>query len=142
MIYIEGEIIMAHTHYVAYPAVLEDSENDTGTYTVTFPDVPGAISEGVGIPDALAKGAEALELMLYDEKNLPIASHLSDVQADNPEAIVSYIMVDLIAAAKKVKMPFVRKNTTIPVDLAEQAEEAGINFSATLTEALKEKLRV
>lgn len=38
-------------------------------------------------------------------------------------------MVDLIAAAKKVKMPFVRKNTTIPVDLAEQAEEAGINFS-------------
>ena len=57
MIYIEGEIIMAHTHYVAYPAVLEDSENDTGTYT-----------EGVGIPDALAKGAEALELMLYDEK--------------------------------------------------------------------------
>ena len=59
---------MAQTHYVAYPAVLEDSENDTGTYTVTFPDVPGAISEGVGIPDALAKGAEALELMLYDEK--------------------------------------------------------------------------
>ena len=35
MIYIKGEIIMAHTHYVAYPAVLEDSENDTGTYTVT-----------------------------------------------------------------------------------------------------------
>lgn len=40
-------------------------------HTVTFPDVPGAISEGVGIPDALAKGAEALELMLYDEKTYP-----------------------------------------------------------------------
>ncbi|WP_425445666.1 type II toxin-antitoxin system CcdA family antitoxin [Trichococcus patagoniensis] len=39
-------------------------------------------------------------------------------------------------------MNVVRKNTTIPVDLAEKAEEAGINFSATLTEALKEKLRV
>ena len=50
---------MAHTHYVAYPAILDDRENDPGTYTVTFPDVPGAISEGVGIPDALAKGAEA-----------------------------------------------------------------------------------
>ena len=133
---------MTHTPYVAYPAVLDNIENDPETYTVTFPDVPGAISQGVGIPDALAKGAEALELMLYDEKNLPTASHLSDVQADNPKAIVSYIMVDLVAAAKKVKMPVVRKNTTIPVDLAEQAEEAGINFSATLTEALKEKLRV
>ena len=133
---------MAHTHYVDYTEVLEDSENDTGTYTVTFPDVPGAMSDGVALTDALANGAEALELMLYDEKKLPKASHLSDVQADNPETIVSYIMIDLIAAAKKVKMPVVRKNTTIPVDLAEKAEEAGINFSATLTEALKEKLGV
>lgn len=133
---------MAHTHYVAYPAILDDRENNPGTYTVTFPDVPGAISQGVGIPEALANGAEALELMLYDEKQLPTASGLADVKADNPEAIVSYIMVDLIAAAKKVKLPVVRKNTTIPVDLAEKAEEAGINFSATLTEALKVKLGI
>ncbi|MPN02790.1 hypothetical protein SDC9_150007 [bioreactor metagenome] len=80
--------------------------------------------------------------MLYDTKELPAATKLSDVKTVNPEAIVSYIMVDLIAAAKKVKLPVVRKNTTIPVDLAEKAEEAGINFSATLTEALKVKLGV
>ena len=90
----------------------------------------------------MANGAEALELMLYDAKELPAATKLSDVKTVNPEAIVSYIMVDLIAAAKKVKLPVVRKNTTIPVDLAEKAEEAGINFSATLTEALKVKLGV
>ena len=30
--------------YVAYPAVLDDTENEKGLYTVTFPDVPGAIS--------------------------------------------------------------------------------------------------
>lgn len=133
---------MPQTHPVAYPAILEDSENTPRTYTVTFPDAPGAISQGVGIPEALANGAEALELMPYDAKELPAATNLSDVKADNPEAIVSYIMVDLIAAAKKVKLPVVRKNTTIPVDLAEKAEEAGINFSATLTEALKVKLGV
>lgn len=50
------------TRYVAYPAILDDSENDHGEYTVTFPDVPGAISEGVGIPEALAKGAELEKL--------------------------------------------------------------------------------
>jgi len=133
---------MVHTRYVAYPAILDDRENDPGTYTVTFPDVQGAISQGTGIPEALANGAEALELMLYDAKELPAATNLSDVKSDNPEAIVSYIMVDLIAAAKKVKLPVVRKNTTIPIDLAEKAEEAGINFSATLTEALKVKLGV
>ena len=133
---------MVHTRYVAYPAILDDKGNNPGTYTVTFPDVPGATSQGTGIPEALANGAEALELMLYDAKELPAATKLSDVKTVNPEAIVSYIMVDLIAAAKKVKLPVVRKNTTIPVDLAEKAEEAGINFSATLTEALKVKLGV
>lgn len=133
---------MARNKYVAYPAILDDQENESGVYTVTFPDVPGAISQGNGVPEALAKGAEALELMLYDEEHLPEPSDLSKVKDENPEAIVTFIMVDLIAAAKKVKLPVVRKNTTIPVDLAEKAEEAGINFSATLTEALKDKLGV
>ena len=113
---------MSQTHLVAYPAILDDSEKPPGTYTVTFPDVPGAISQGTGIPEALANGAEALALMLYDAKELPASTNLSDVKSANPEAIVSYILVDLIAAAKKVKLPVVRKNTTIPVDLAEKAE--------------------
>ena len=103
-IFNRGEIILIHTHFVAYPAIIDDRENTTGTYTVTFPDVPGAISQGVGIPEAMANGAESLALMLYDEKNLPTASDLSKVKADNPETIVSYIVVDLIDAAKKVKL--------------------------------------
>lgn len=95
---------MIHTQYIAYPAILDDRVNDSGTYTVTFPDVPGAISQGVGIPEALSNGAEALALMLYDEKNLPTVSDLSKVKADNPQAIVSYITVDLIDITKKVKL--------------------------------------
>ncbi|GMA45868.1 type II toxin-antitoxin system HicB family antitoxin [Tetragenococcus muriaticus] len=133
---------MVKTNFVAYPAVLDDSENQTGEYSVLFPDVPGALSEGVGIPQALSNGAEALELMLYDEEELPEASDLKTVQEEYPQAIVSFVTVDLIAAAKKVKTPVVRKNTTIPEDLAERADSAGINFSETLTEALKEKLEV
>lgn len=131
---------MSKTNYVAYAAVLDDRENTKGVYTVTFPDVPGAISQGNGIAEALAMGAEALELMLYDEKNLPTPSSIESIEKEYPEAIVSFVTADLIAAAKKVKAPVIRKNTTIPVDIAERAEEAGINFSATLTEALKDKL--
>ena len=33
---------------IVYPAVLDNSENSDDVYTVTFPDVPGAISEGKG----------------------------------------------------------------------------------------------
>lgn len=95
---------MFQTHFVAYPAIIDDRENTTGTYTVTFPDVPGAISQGVGIPEALKNGAEALALMLYDEKNLPTISDLSKVKDDNPETIVSYIMVDLISTINKVQL--------------------------------------
>ena len=95
---------MVHSHYVAYRVIIDDRENTPGTYTVTFPDVPGAISQGVGIPKALENGAEALALILYDEKNLPIISDLSKVKSDSPETIVSYIMIDLISATNKVQL--------------------------------------
>ncbi|WP_106448877.1 type II toxin-antitoxin system HicB family antitoxin [Trichococcus alkaliphilus] len=95
---------MVHSQYVAYPAIIDDRENTPGSYTVTFPDVPGAISQGIGIPEVMTNGAEALALMLYDEKILPTVSFLSDVQADNPEAIVSYIVSDLSEANKEVEL--------------------------------------
>ena len=38
---------------IVYPAVLDNSENSDDVYTVTFPDVPGAISEGKGLAQAM-----------------------------------------------------------------------------------------
>ena len=49
---------------MTYPAVLNNSSNPDDVYTVTFPDVPGTVSEGKGIDQALKNGAEALGLML------------------------------------------------------------------------------
>lgn len=126
---------------VAYPAVLDDSENQKGVYTVTFPDVPGAISEGDSVAEAIENGSEALGLMLYDANELPQASKLSTIQKENEEKIVTLISSDLDKIKKTVKKPTVKKNTTIPGDLAQKAEEAGINFSKTLTEALERKLQ-
>lgn len=125
---------------VAYPAVLDDSENEKGMYTVTFPDVPGTISQGKGVAQAMANGSEALGLMLYDTDNLPQVSELKQVQEKYPDALVTLIFSDLNDVKKKVKKPAVKKNTTIPGDLAAKAEKAGINFSKTLTEALEMKL--
>ena len=125
---------------VAYPAILDDSENPKGMYTVTFPDVPGAISQGMGVPEAMANGSEALGLMLYNEEKLPNVSDIKEIQKENQESLVTMIFSDLAEAKKHVKTPMVKKNTTIPGDLAQKAEEAGINFSKTLTEALEQKL--
>lgn len=131
---------MERERYVAYPAVLDDTENEKGLYTVTFPDVPGAISEGKGEAQAIVNGSIALGLVLFDEKDLPKATCLEDVQKENPKNKVVLVAADLKEAAKKATPVLVKKNTTIPADLARKAEEKGINFSKTLVEALQSKL--
>lgn len=129
----------SQTKIVAYPAVFDTSEN-TGGYTIYFPDITGAISESGDIPTGLLNAADALGLSLYDEDKLPVASSLAETKASFPDAFVSLIAVDLVEFAKHVTFPFVKKNTRIPADLAKKAEELDINFSATLTEALTAKI--
>ena len=109
------------TDVIAYPAILDNNENDNGVYTVTFPDVPGAISEGKDVAHALKNGSEALGLMLYDAKEYPKVSDLSKVEKENPDAIVTLIFADLAEIKRTVKKPMVKKNTTIPGDLAQKA---------------------
>lgn len=54
--------------------------------------------------------------------------------------IIVLVSVDLAIIKSKVKKPTVHKNVTVPTDLAEKAQQRGLNFSAILTEALKAKL--
>lgn len=126
---------------IAYPAVLSDHDNQSGVYTVTFPDVPGAISEGHSVGEAIQNGSEALGLALYDQIKLPKPSDMKIVEKANPDAIVTLISSNLEYIARTVKKPTVKKNTTIPRDLAKKAEDAGINFSKILTEAIEKKLQ-
>lgn len=125
---------------VVYPAILDDRYNEDGIYTVTFPDVPQAITQGNGIAEALINGADALGLALYSQKELPKATDISLVVEQNKNAIINYIAVDLNEAKKHIVLPTVKKNTTLPGKLAREAEDAGINFSQTLREALEKKL--
>ncbi|GEP73734.1 toxin-antitoxin system, antitoxin component, HicB family [Lentilactobacillus rapi DSM 19907 = JCM 15042] len=125
---------------VAYPAELIPDKEAPQTYTVIFPDVPGAISQGTGIAEAISNGSEALGLILYDEKELPKPSDPESIQPDEPGTIINWIATDLEEIKRTVREPTVKKNTTIPGDLARMAEQKNINFSALLTDALKAKL--
>lgn len=80
---------------IVYPAVLDNRENSDDVYTVTFPDVPGAISEGNGLAQAMLNGSEALGLMLYDVDEMPEASNIDEVRAEYPKAVVTLIFTDL-----------------------------------------------
>lgn len=130
--------------FVVYPAILDDSENEKGYYTVTFPDVEGAISDGSGEGEAMANGSEILGAFLYDvpKDQLPVPTDIDIIKKNNPNKLVVPIFADLEKARRETKPATIKKNTTIPGDLAYKAEQAGINFSQTLTEALKQKLQI
>lgn len=130
--------------YVIYPAVFS-KETEAGYenyYNVSFPDIPAANTYGVGLKEATYNAWESLGLNLYD-RELPEATALEAVIKEEPTDIVQYVGVDLKEYAQGVvkSVPKVKKNTSIPADLANEAESLGINFSAVLTRALYKEIR-
>ena len=95
---------------IVYPAVLDDTDNgEKGYYTVEFPDVPGALSEGHGLVEALYNAGQTLGLELYDVPNneLPQPTPINEVidfcKEKYPNAHVYPVATDLGAAAGEVK---------------------------------------
>lgn len=124
---------------VIYPAIF-DPEPGSTAINVTFPDIPEAITYGRTEAEAAFSANEVLGLVLANRRDLPKPSPIKDVHLEHKGDYIVMIAVDLEAARKQIKTPTVKKNTTIPADLNDQAKKAGINFSEVLTEALREKL--
>ncbi|MDF7669550.1 type II toxin-antitoxin system HicB family antitoxin [Lactobacillus sp. ESL0703] len=126
-----------------YPAIFDDSENEKNTFTVTFPDIPGVFTEGKGLAKAMAMARECLELALFNEDDVDErypASDINQIKNENPGKLVNYVLADMLEAKRIVKPAWVKKNTRIPGVLAAKGEQAGINFSQLLIEALEDKL--
>jgi predicted RNase H-like HicB family nuclease len=70
------------THYAA---IVE--EEDGKAFGVWFPDLPGCISAGDTLDEAMLNAAEALELwagaMLESGQKIPAARSLTDLKADS-----------------------------------------------------------
>lgn len=121
---------------VHYPAIFKPLGNDI--YFVSFPDVPSAFTEGHGLSDAFEMASDVLATMLYDEKKLPSVSNPKNFELSDDE-FTGIVEANLTEASENFEKT-VRKNVTIPYNLAKQAEEKHINFSQTLTNALKIEL--
>ncbi|OLN29059.1 type II toxin-antitoxin system HicB family antitoxin [Desulfosporosinus metallidurans] len=124
-----------------FPAIFEPRE--TKGYTVTFPDLPGCITEGDSLEETLLMAKEALELHLYgmEEDGDPIPSPAS------PEKIVvsTGAFVTIIEAWMKLIRDemadkAVKKTLTIPKWLNDLAVKNHLNFSHVLQSALKDHL--
>ncbi|MFW5437103.1 type II toxin-antitoxin system HicB family antitoxin [Paenibacillus apiarius] len=128
-----------------YPAVFSPGEPDEGGYTVTFPDLPGCISEGDTIEEALHMAKDALGGHLYlmedDHDNIPQPSKPDSIQLEAGE-FVSLIQVNTDFVRERIRNKAVNKTVTLPKWLNDEAAQEGINFSQTLQDALKEKLGI
>lgn len=127
---------------VIYYAVFNFAEDGIN---VVFPDLDDAATFGENMHEALYMAKDLLAGWLIDaedeKETFPVPSdHLSIPVA--PEDLLIPIEIDLAFYRKKFNSKPIKKTLTIPSYLNDLGNEAKINFSATLTEALKEKLEV
>ena len=123
-----------------YPACFYPCEDKPGAYTVVVPDLPGCISEGDSLEDAIAMATDAASGWVLDEieegRPVPAASDRSTIHPDSPDRFVTIFVLDMIAYEDRHGIKGVRKNLTIPAWLNTFAETNHVNFSQVLQDAL------
>jgi len=127
-----------------FPALFETEEGIAG-YTVSFPDLPGCITEGDTIEEALYMAKEALGLHLYGmEEDGDIIPTPSDPSMLTPVEGEFYTLIEVRTGLIRDKQlnRSVTKNVTLPRWLEIEASKAELNYSQILQHALKEQLGI
>lgn len=119
-----------------YPALFHLNEDD-GSYTITYPDFPGCISEGKSLENALYMAQDALRAwlgyLLDEGEALPDSTAIQQVEPGPGE------FVNLVRAVVRENRA-VRRTVSIPKWMDDQVSAAGISLSKVLQEALKTRL--
>lgn len=112
---------------------------ENGTFYAAVPDLPGCITTGSSLSDAIDQITDALAgcLCVMEDEAAPI-SPPSDQTAIVHDAadICTLIRVDTIAYRAQTDTRAVRKNVSLPAWMAARAEKLGINCSKVLQDAL------
>lgn len=128
---------------VLYFAVFH--KNKDNQYEVSFPDLdPYAATFGDTIEEALQSAHDSLTGYLltaedYDDEILKATKEPLKFNIKSPDFLVP-VEVNLKLEREKENNTLIKKTLTIPKYLNDLGSEAKINFSATLTNALKKEL--
>ena len=118
-----------------YPAVFQ--ANNDGSYTITYPDLPGCISEGKSLASAMAMAQSALKQWIGylndGNQEIPQASDMKSIKTESNE------FVNLICADMKDKRA-VKRTVSIPKWMDDRVSESGLSLSRVLQDALSQKL--
>ena len=122
-----------------YPVLIEELEDNV---ILTFPSFDYMVTETGEDKDFIKAAQDVIALQVIDAEDegreLP-ACYNGDIEIQDGQKLI-YVNVWMPYHRTITKTVYVRKNITIPAWIDELAKESGINFSETLTEALKQKL--
>lgn len=126
----------------AYPAVFHPNKDD-GSITVTVPSLPGCITEGKDLADAIYMAGDAVSMWLWcaEDQHEDIPTPMPPPAVEAPE-FVNYVYADTEEYRRRHDSRAVKKTLSIPSWLNDRAIQAGVNFSQILQDALKERLGV
>lgn len=128
---------------LTYLAIMEPSEN--GSYSVSFPDLPGCFSYGADLEEASRMAAEAASLHVYgleqDNEPVPAPSLSLPKEVTDGNVVVSVtIHPDLYRLKRDNER--IKTNITLPAWLKRIAEENKVNYSRLLESALMDYLKL
>ena len=118
-----------------YPALFH--KNDDNSYTITYPDLPGCISEGKSLENALYMAESALtqwmEYLSDSKQPIPNSTPMQEIAVEAGE------FGNLIRTDVKDNRA-VRRTVSIPKWMDDKVSDAGLSLSRVLQDALKERL--
>lgn len=122
-----------------YPAIFTPYEDGSGGYAVEFPDLPGCVTGGDDMAEAIFMAEDAASgwvlTELEDGNKAPEATQLNLIQLE-PGQFTNLVALDMDAYAAKYGSKAVKKTLSIPAWLNTFAEDNNISCSAVLQEAL------
>ncbi len=130
-----------------YPVIFTRTGDEKDTYLIEIPDLNG-MTEGFGLANAIQVARDYVGCRLYDmdEADYPEASPIESIDVSKGEfsdagnSIVSMVDIDMEKYRMQLDNQPVRRNVSLPNWLNQKANEAHINVSRVLQEALMEKL--
>ena len=120
-----------------YPAIFHSNED--GSYTIAYPELPGCISEGKSLGNAIYMAQSALtqwiEYLTDKKQPIPLASDFENIKITQEE-FINLIRIDIKDSHA------VKRTVSIPKWMDDKVIESGLSLSRVLQDALKEKLNV
>ena len=125
-----------------YTAVISPIE-DSDAWAARVPDLPGCVTTGKDIPEAIdmITDAASLWLVVAEDKGMPIAppTPQRDLECGDG-SVFSLVQIDTIAYRAMTDTRSVRKNVSLPAWMANLADKRGINCSQVLQDGLRARL--